>query len=79
MILQLLQGVLQRPALFRSQLFHIRHQHCGEFLVGDTTQRSILIMERQIGEIIERREQTYLCKFGHSRDKYKLQIVGSGL
>ena len=68
-ILQIIVGLLQGPAIHFSHSFQFRLEVLSDFFFCDTADGSIFWKETDIGQVVENREKRDLRKLGNARDE----------
>ena len=66
---------LYRPVVYFAHLFKLRHEVLFNLFFGNATNGSIFRHETDVCQVVENREERYLCKLGNTRDEYKLFIL----
>ena len=73
-ILQIIVGLLQGPAVHFSHSFQFRLEVLPDFFFCDTANGSIFRQETDIGQVVEYREKRNLSKLGNARDEDKTLV-----
>ena len=68
-ILQIIMGLLQGPAIHFSHPFQFRLEVLPDLFFSNTADGSIFWKETDIGQVVENREKRDLCKLGNARDE----------
>ena len=68
-ILQIIMGLLQSPAVHFCHSFQFRLEVLSDFFFCDTADGCIFWKETDIGQVVENREERNLRKLGNARDE----------
>lgn len=68
-ILQIIMGLLQSPAVHFCHSFQFRLEVLSDFFFCDAADGSIFWKETDIGQVVENREERNLRKLGNARDE----------
>ena len=66
---QSVMGFLYRPTVCFAHLFEFRHKVLSNLLLGNAADRCVFGHEADVGQIVEHREEGYLCEFGDAGDE----------